>query len=129
MCDTTISADVASGVLTAVLRLGPKARVDSDVTVAVRVGTDGEWHVVSSRGELCGETSESGAASECPDVTTSLTAEIDLLDKGVDASAYGSDIYVKFVQNLGLNEFGNPRGGNLFHPRITSFLSLQLVHP
>ena len=110
VCETTISASVGGGMLTATLRLGPMAKVNSDVTVAARVGATGEWRVVSSRGELCGATSASGAPSACPaiDESRSLTVEIDLLSKGIDA--YGEDIHVKFVQNLGLNEFGNPRG-------------------
>ena len=108
-CETSISANVASGKLAATLRLGEFATVNSDVAVAVRVGKSGEWKPVSDRGELCGKIVD-GDPTPCPEVDKSraLKVNIDLAKKGI--TQVGEEIFVKFVQNLGLNEFGNPRG-------------------
>lgn len=108
-CETSISANVASGKLAATLRLGEFATVNSDVAVAVRVGESGEWKPVSDRGELCGKIVD-GDPTPCPEVDKSraLKVNIDLAEKGI--TQVGEEIFVKFVQNLGLNEFGNPRG-------------------
>ena len=108
-CETSISANVAVGKLAATLRLGEFATVNSDVAVAVRVGKSGEWKPVSDRGELCGKIVD-GDPTPCPEVDKSraLKVNIDLAKKGI--TQVGEEIFVKFVQNLGLNEFGNPRG-------------------
>ena len=108
-CETSISANIAAGKLAATLRLGEFATVNSDVAVAVRVGESGEWKPVSDRGELCGEIVD-GDPTPCPEVdnTRALKVNIDLAKKGITQN--GQEIFVKFVQNLGLNEFGNPRG-------------------
>ena len=42
------------------------------------------------------------------DDTRALKVNVDLAKKGITQN--GQEIFVKFVQNLGLNEFGNPRG-------------------
>ena len=108
-CETTIRANIVAGKLEATLRLGALATVNSDVAVAVRVGTSGDFKVVSERGELCGKIVD-GDATECEEVTSSraLKVHIDLEKKGINDN--GKEIFAKFVQNLGLNEFGNPRG-------------------
>ena len=84
------------------------ATVNSDVAVAVRVDKSGEWKPVSDRGELCGKIVD-GDPTPCPEVDKSraLKVNIDLAKKGI--TQVGEEIFVKFVQNLGLNEFGNPR--------------------
>ena len=96
-----------SGKLAATLRLGEFATVNSDVAVAVRVGKSGEWKPVSDRGELCGKIVD-GDPTPCPEVDKSraLKVNVDLAKKGI--TQVGEEIFVKFVQNLGLNEFGNP---------------------
>jgi len=131
-CATSIAASVSKGVLSATLRLGEMTEVDSDVALAVHlkkgnaaalgsdsggVGTNTDasgWKVITKRGQLCGQTTATGGASACPDVDRSreLTAEIDLGDAGVVGEP-GDELFVKFVQNLGLNEFGRERGHDM----------------
>ena len=135
-CSTTMSSRMSDGLLIATLNVGHMAAggINSDVAVAVRLkkaatlgipetgeefraallGMDGssEWKVVTERGELCGHASTSPHhVSDCPEVARNgkLVAKIDLRYAGVHADP-GDQIEVKFVQNLGLNEFGNPRG-------------------
>ena len=108
-CETSIAANIAAGKLSATLRLGEFATVNSDIAVAVRVGESGDWKAVSERGELCGKIVD-GDPTPCPEVDKSraLKVNIDLAKKGIKEN--GQEIFVKFVQNLGLNEFNNPRG-------------------
>ena len=108
-CQTSISADIADGTLHATLRLGPLATVNADIAVAVRVGETGKWKVVSQRGELCGEIVD-GDPSPCVkvDEIRALQVEIDLGKNGI--VEVGQEVFVKFVQGLGMSEFGTTRG-------------------
>ena len=63
---------------------------------------------VSERGELCGKIVDGDQPLPEVDKSRALKVNIDLAKKGIKEN--GQEIFVKFVQNLGLNEFNNPRG-------------------
>ena len=73
--------------------------------VAVRVGKSANEAV--SIAATCGKIVDGDHALPEVDKSRALKVNIDLA-KGI--TQVGEEIFVKFVQNLGLNEFGNPRG-------------------